>query len=137
MARYRVPALRYPVRKSQWFLMLRWALDLLHGIERQGRDSSTKFQSETAEDGVDGLQVCEIHISWTIGRWWGQAHRPPPLAAGCEDTGERGSVDNWQIGPVLYVVSEVVHIYRSRIQGMAEAYDEAVATALCGIEDAV
>jgi hypothetical protein len=69
--------------------------------------------------------------------WRGQPHRPPTLTADCEDTGERGSVDNRQICPVLDVVSEVVHIDCSRIQGMAKAYEEAVAAILRGIEDAI
>jgi hypothetical protein len=34
-------------------------------------------------------------------------------------------------------VSEVVHIDCSRIQGMAKAYEEAVAAILRGIEDAI
>jgi len=96
-----------------------------------------KFQSKTAEGRIDSLQVCEVRVSCTIGRWRGQPHRPPTLTADCEDTGERGSVDNRQICPVLDLVCEVVHIDCSRIQGMAEAYEEAVAAILRRIEGAI
>ncbi|MCU1252736.1 MAG: hypothetical protein JWQ49_5765, partial [Edaphobacter sp.] len=59
------------------FLMYRWALDLFHCVDRKGCDFLVKFQSKTAEGRIDGLQVCEVHVSCTIGRWRGQPHRPP------------------------------------------------------------
>jgi hypothetical protein len=58
-----------------------WANDLLHCVGRERRGCLLKFQPEIAENRVDGLQVCEVHVTCTIWGRRGQPHRPPTFSA--------------------------------------------------------
>ncbi len=94
---------------------------MLDREEGKNSDLFGKFETESGENRVEGWQGCEVDVTIAVGRGWRQPHGAPASSVERVYSGERGPVGDGQVGPVLDVVSKIIHVDGSRSQRMAKS----------------
>jgi hypothetical protein len=126
-----------PITSGKPWSVDRRALDPFNGVYRQDFLLSIQLETKFAQDRENCGQACEIDVRVAVWWRWGQPHGQPTFRVYGEQSAKIGAIYDRQIGPVFHVMGKVVHTYRVRVQGVAEADDEVMAAFWRGIEDAV